>query len=1100
MPFARILLTVAILALAVSGLHAQDRDDAEFFERRVRPLLTDQCIRCHGPQKQKGGLRLDSRIGWQRGGDGGAALLAGDVEHSRLIRAVRYRDPELQMPPDGRLPDDQIAVLEEWVRRGAPDPRDTETAAEVHHGVDFEAARKHWAFQALPAEVAPPAVHDAQWPLDPLDRFVLARLEQEGLAPAADADRRTWIRRVALDLTGLPPSPEEVEAFVHDSGADAFERVVDRLLDSPEYGERQARWWLDLARYADSNGLDENLAFANAWRYRDAIVRAFNRDQPYDEFVTWQVAGDLLPPCADPELDRDRLAATAFLALGPKMLAEQDKDKLVADVIDEQIDVVSKSVLGLTVSCGRCHDHKFDPIPQRDYYALGGIFRSTSTLDDLGHVSRWRELDLSTPAETAARAQWDHDSKHVDESLAALQTRASQSADVAIRSRLGSHLLAALSAARRAIWFRGTDMLRSNLIVDRNQWGTARTPVVRTGSGGKQEAEWEFDVARPGRYELQVRFAAKESRPVRLLLDGVALADRALAETTGDWFVKDQRWHPVTTADLGAGRHVLRLERGESIPHIDRFAWVPSDGAPWPCETTLDAGVVRALADGLAAADAAQDAVFGPLLDFAKLPEDDFTARSVDVTAALQGSIAHGERRVAPLIAALLQQDAPRSLRELCTRYGVLLGVVDHAWRNLREGRKDGEGPTALPDAEQEQVRVAMLGDGGLLATRQALLERDWPPALRDEAGALRAERKRLDEHRPEEAPSCPGVADGAPMDIPIHLRGNHLTPAKESTPRGALQILEHCLPQPRIDGGSGRLALARWLVDPRNPLTPRVIVNRLWQTHFGRGLAPQTSNFGLRGEAPSHPELLDALARDFVAGGMSIKRAHRRIVLSRTYRQSSHPSELALAKDPEDVLLGRFPQRRLEAEAIRDSMLAVSGRLDRTLGGTLLGTKNRDYVTNDQSGNHARYDAPRRTLYLPVIRNALVDVLALFDYGDPSVSNAARPRTAVATQALWLMNSPFVLDTALAFARRLLREEGDDRLRIDRCYRTALGRPATEHEIDRALAFVQRAQAEHDASNAASSGGEGAPSPREIGLGLFCQAVMCSNEFLGIE
>ncbi|MBI5849717.1 MAG: DUF1553 domain-containing protein [Planctomycetes bacterium] len=1003
----------AIVALAGAAL-AQDpastgpspTDDLEFFERQVRPLFAEHCVRCHGQDKQESGLRLDHREGWMRGGDRGPALVPGDVEHSRLVHAVRYRDPEFQMPPDGRLPDAAILVLEEWVRRGAPDPRDAPSATLAHGAVDIEAARRHWAFAPVSDAIEAPPVAGGSWPLDDLDRFVLARLERAGLTPAPDADQRSWLRRVTLDLTGLPPAPDDIERFVQDVEPAAFERVVDRLLASPQYAERQARAWLDLSRYADSNGLDENLALANAWRYRDAVVRAFDRDQPYDEFVRWQVAGDLVPSLGDPALDRDRLALTGFLALGPKMLAEQDKEKLVMDVVDEQIDVLTKAVLGLTVSCARCHDHKFDPISQRDYYALAGILKSTSCFENLDHVSRWRELDLSTPAERAARETWQAESRHVDAALAKASAEATHRVDDALRDRRGAHLLAGLAAAKRAVWFEAESFARGNLIVDTTNWGTPALPIVRTGSGGAQHAEWDFETPHAGRQALHVRFAAKESRPVRLLVDGRVIAERALEETTGDWFGKDQRWHVVAELDLAQGAHVLRLERGESIPHLDRFALVPAGGEPWPCDPVGDEslvpGLVRAAADHFASARGAGDAVLAPL--FADPESGEFVAR------------------------------------------------------------------LAANDAFQ---------------TREAPLETDWPPAMREGVAALRAERAQLDARKPPEVPTAPGVSDGAPVDVAIHVRGNHRTLRSETTPRGALAILDRSLPQPAIASGSGRLELAQWLVDPRNPLTARVIVNRVWQGHFGRGLAAQPSNFGLRGEAPTHPELLDALARDFVDGGWSLKRLHRRIVLSRTYRQSSLASgagaALAGERDPENLLLARYPRRRLEAEAIRDAMLFASGRLDLTLGGTQLGTKNRDYVTNDQSGNGARYDAPRRTLYLPVIRNALSDVLSLFDYGDPSMSNDARPRTAVATQALWLMNSPFVGEISLAFARRLLVEEPHDlRARIDRAHRIALARPATDGEIDRALRWLAR------------TGDEQA-------LVLFCQALLCCNEFLDL-
>jgi cytochrome c553 len=367
----------ALVAIAGRG-QAQSPATAEFFEKRVRPLLVAHCLECHGadPKKIKGGLRLTSRAELLKGGESGPAFKAGEPSKSRLIQAVRYTDADLKMPPKGRLKDSEIADLEAWVKGGAIWP-EAAAAAKPRAGELFtEEQKRFWAFQ--PVKDPPvPHVRAAEWVRSPIDAFILAKLEAKGLRPAAPADKYTLLRRVTFDLTGLPPTPAEIDAFVHDDSPTAFEKVVDRLLESPTYGERWGRHWLDIARYADSNGLDENTAFGNAWRYRDYVVRSFNQDKPYDEFLREQIAGDLLPDAAE---NPDRLTGTGFLALGPKLLAEPDKQKMKMDIADEQLDTLGKAVLGLTLGCARCHDHKFDPIPQRDYYSLLSIFTSTRTM------------------------------------------------------------------------------------------------------------------------------------------------------------------------------------------------------------------------------------------------------------------------------------------------------------------------------------------------------------------------------------------------------------------------------------------------------------------------------------------------------------------------------------------------------------------------------------------------------------------------------------------------------------------------------------------------------------------------------------------------
>ena len=697
----------------------------------------------------------------------------------------------------------------------------------------------HWAYLPIGHPRAP-SVANADWPRNEIDAFILARLEREGLEPAPEADRRTLLRRAYLDLIGVPPSAEEVEAFVRDRRPDAYERRLEALLASPMYGERWGRHWLDVARYADSNGVDENIAYANAFRYRDYVIDAFNRDIPFDEFLIDQIAGDLIPEPANPTADddhrtRSRIAALGFLALGPKMLAEPDKEKERVDVVDEQIDVVTKAFLGQTVSCARCHDHKFDPVSQADYFALSGVFRSVSTFDNIATVGRVAQRPLATAAEVKRSEEWRALAKELDEA----RDRARES-------------LRSLERRRNA-------------------------------------ARWAEALAAPA---------------------------------------------------------------GMTI--------VVADGA-----------VPRAnpLGDALAAA-----------------------ARDV-----------------------------------------------------------------AAPVAEREAFRSA------------------------------RAARDAHEKSRPADLPRTLVVKEAKVDETPLHDRGDHTQPKGDTIARAVPSVLERALPGPRFPADrSGRLELARWMADPENPLTARVAVNRLWTWHFGIGLVDTPSNFGVLGSAPSHPELLDHLARRFARERWSMKAMHRLIMTSATYRQSSATHEALPDFDPDNRLLSRFPRRRVEAEIIRDSVLAASGALDTTMGGTLLGAGDHDYVTNDQSGNSARYDSNRRSIYLPVIRNAMFGLFTAFDYPDASAPIDCRPRTVVAPQALFFMNAPFVETAAKRIAETLAATTRDSDQRVREAFRRTLARDpdVREHEESRDfLAGLER-------SGLASADA----------LTRLCHALLSTNEFVTIE
>ncbi len=807
----RLPIFLGILSVAISsastaaGEKTASAEAVRFFESTIRPLFDTHCLKCHGPAKQRGDFRLDSRAALLKGGETGPAVVVGQPESSLLMKAVRHASAELKMPPDKKLSDREIASLARWIQMGVPFPEYANVKSPLEKGKEW------WAFQPVKKPAVPKTKHQG-WAKTPLDSFVLGLMEAKGLQPAPPADRRTLIRRVSFDLIGLPPTPEEVDAFVKDSSPDAFAKVVDRLLASPHYGERWGRHWLDVARYADSNGLDENVAFGNAWRYRDYVVASFNQDLPFNQFITEQLAGDLLESKTHEERQR-RLIATGFLSLGPKVLAEVDEKKMELDIVDEQIDTMGRAFMGMTFNCARCHDHKFDPISTSDYYAMAGIFQSTHTMEHFRKVAKWHENPLAKPEEIKRKA--DHDG--------------------------------AIAKHKKSL----TEFL--------------------------QKAQAEVKAKDPNKAKL------------------------------------------------------------------------------------------------------------------AKIPEEQLS---------------------------------------------------DEAKVELKKRRAE-----------------------------IASLEKSAP-----------------------ELPSAMGVKEGKILDAPIHLRGDVLKVGKV-VPRGVPGVMLAGMPIKIGGQTSGRLELANWLTHSAHPLTARVLVNRIWAWHFGQGLVRSVDNFGTLGELPENPALLDWLANQFVESGWSMKAMHRLILLSATYQASAQADATAMRIDPENRFLSHFSVRRLDAEVLRDAMLAVAGNLDTTRGGSLLHVKNRDYFFDHTSKDHTKYDSLRRSLYLPVVRNNVYDVFQLFDFPDPAVSTGNRNATTVAPQALFMLNSDLMLETSQHFAATLLKENlPDDAARIAKMYRKAFGRASLTGERDKALAFL----AEIDRMMQPR---ESDPNRRRaFAWACLCQTVLASNEFVYVE
>jgi len=805
------------------------RDEAalvEFFEKKVRPVLVNNCYNCHSANtNSRGGLRVDDRNGMIHGGGRGPAVVPGQPDKSLLLQAVRHTHKDVQMPPKKQLSAAEIADLSNWIKDGAAWPKVELPASISKPSAKYERLRKeHWAWQPLRAAKVP-AVKDASWARGDLDRFILSKLEEKGLRPAGDADRPTLLRRVTFDLTGLPPTPEEIEAFVNDGAPDAFVKVVDRLLASPAFGERWGRHWLDVARYGESTGSARNLPYPHAWRYRDYVIDAFNQDRPYDQFLREQIAGDLLPAATQRQRDQ-QLIATGFLALGVRDVNQRFKVRFVMDNVDEQIDTVTRSVLALTVSCARCHNHKFDPIPTTDYYALAGIFHST---------------DLCC----------------------------------GLRNKMG----------------------------------------------------------------------------------------------------------------------------GGGLDYYDTAMLLPLGSATLP---------------------------------------------------------APGPKMVEKI--ARLNEELTQTRREL-------QAIVSKP-----------EGKTPGTDGRPREVIVRQ---------KMTLLQKELI-ALSDPA---------------VHGPIALGVRDAKTVgDTEIRIRGEaeQLGPV---VPRGFLSALDvHGAPAVNRTQ-SGRLELAQWLTNPNNPLTPRVMANRVWQHLFGQGLVSSVDNFGVTGDRPSNPELLDHLAREFVRGGWSVKRLVRTLVLSRVYQLGSAAPAANVAVDPANRLVWRHAPRRLDAEEIRDATLAAAGtlRLARPQASPAKDFKVIELRNNGPEAKRLEDEAltsNHRSVYLPLVRGVTPRSLEVFDFAEQGMVTGSRDTTTVATQALYLLNDPFVRQQSLALARRLLgRPDLDDAGRLRLAYRLTVSRAATAKEIERARGYLADYEAE--------VGREESNEPADARLAAwasFSQALLASAEFRYIK
>ncbi len=903
---ARLRLRQLLLGcLAATAVAQPTPEQVEFFEKRIRPLFVENCYACHSESARplQAGLRLDTADGVRRGGDRGPAIVAGASDQSLLIRAVRYGEERLRMPPRGRLSDAQIQDLVRWVEMGAPDPRAgvvAATPASARPKIDFVAARGSWAFR--PLEPPPlPEVNNRRWPRSPIDRFLLAKLETNGLVPAPPADPATLLRRVYFDLIGLPPSPEEVQAFLVDRSPDAFANVVDKLLASPHYGERWGRHWLDLVRFAETDGHEFDVDKPNAWRYRDYVIRAFNQDLPYDRFVREHIAGDQMPTTRlNPDgTHQEPALGSGFWTLGEVLNAAVDSEKALADRVDNQIDVFGKTFLGLTVSCARCHDHKFDPISTEDYYAIAGFLYS----------ARMRQACIDSPKQAES----------IRDTLRRIE---------AIDREMGRSLAAAPPARNFEAAYTVFDDF------DRDGFGKWLAAGHAFGDGPVDGVVWS------GRYSER--------------LTGILVSPH---------FVVQQRYIHVRLK--GTGLVSLAVDeykdRGRRVTGGPGWAWKTIDG---------------------------------------QFP---------------MGRKAYVE------------------ISDLDPKGSVAVDAI--VFSDRRE-----------PPAQHAPAQDAPVEDAPAVSTSE-------PAPLE----ALRMRRREIEESLPESSYGL-AMVDDQPVDVRVHIRGDHRNPGA-LVPRRLLAVLagEN---QPPVGDGSDRLALAERITGAGAPLLARVMVNRIWKHHFGRGLVATVDDFGRMGEAPSHPELLDWLAAEFVRSGWSVKAMHRRMLLTSAWRMSGRPPQRAQSIDAGNRLLHHMSVRRLEAETVRDNLLAVAGTLDRTIHGPGVTPYISAYMEGDKRGKPVSGPLDgnlRRSLYIQVRRNYLSPMFLAFDFPQPISAIGRRGSSTVPSQALLLMNNELVHQQAQAWARRLVATVAGEEARIDRMYREAFARPAEASEKAEILAALAR-------------------------------------------
>jgi Protein of unknown function (DUF1553)/Protein of unknown function (DUF1549)/Planctomycete cytochrome C len=988
-------------------------EEVAFFEQKIRPVLLSACYECHSAEakakgKLKGGLFLDTRAALLTGGDEGPALVPGKPDDSLLIKALRWAREDLHMPPKKKLPPEVIADFEKWIAMGAPDPR-TGEVAKARREISIPQGRDYWAFRPL-KPVPVPTVKNATWAKTPVDRFILAQQEKAGVTPSRPIGREQLLRRVTFDLTGLPPKPEEVAAFAADTSPQALASVVNAALAKSAYGERWGRHWLDIVRFAESGGYEFDGFRPGAYHYRDWVIRALNDGMPYDQFIRWQLAGDKLRPDSV-----EGASATGFLVAGPYpgQITAKTIERIRYDQLDDMVSTIGSGFLGLTLGCVRCHEHKYDPIPQADYYGIA-----------------------------AALARTVHGELKIDRQHEETQRK------LAAHKLAGEPLLAALK-------------------------------------------RFESD-------EFPARFAK-------------FLATEAASPTNS------APWQMCDVTSATATSAALVIARDSSVRYVGNKA---KDDTYTVKAVTYQRGLRAFRLDALA--DDASPAK-GPGLsengNFV-LSELKVTARPLDpkskakpVTAKLKGTAATFEQKNYPLAAVTDNKRgsgwavAPEFGKDHAAIFqieGEPLGFEGgtelefqlvfkgfFGLGKLRLGFSNGESPATLADAQVEQavreLHLTLAATGGTLnATNQTALFR-WFTRFDAEAERLQAAVRDHDAKTPKPDLVAVYSTKAGGQDVHLLRRGEVDSKVSKANPN-YLQVLntaaegeKRWLPKPEADA---RVALGDWLTDAEHgagSLLARVMVNRLWHHHFGRGLVATPNDFGVQGKPPTHPELLDWLAGEFVRGGWQLKPLHQLITASAVYQQGAELKPANLKADPENKLWWHRPARRLEAEAIRDALLSVGGKLEDKLYGP----------------SETNYESPRRSVYLRVKRSELIPFLTLFDAPEPAASVGERGATTLPTQALAMMNSTFVRDIADRLTKRVLKPDMEPATAITEASRIALGRAPTATELARLVKFFEQ---QRELLGPPATDAKAAAAQTNRALTETSLVLLCMNEFIYVD
>ena len=911
----RISLSFVFLLPQLAGIADQKTD---FFEKKIRPVLSNNCYECHSAKSKslKAGLLLDRKAGWERGGKNGAVIIPGKPSKSILMNALRYTNHDLQMPPSGKLSESVLADFEKWISMGAEDPRNLSLEEVFAVGglkaKSLDEGRKFWAFKPIKLPSLP-VVQKNEWIKDDIDRFILRRIEENDLETSQKAEPMTLLRRIFFDLTGLPPSTQDIKDFQESLSGESFENVVDRLLESTRFGERWGRHWLDVARYADTTGGGRNNPFPNAHRYRDYVISSFNKDKPFDQFMMEQIAGDLMSSSTDEEYN-EQLTGTGFLALGPHNYELQDKELLRMEVVDEQLSAVGKAFMGLTMDCARCHDHPFDPIPIQDYYSIAGIFRSTNSLVP-GNVAGFHERNL--------RDEFGEQRKHYEQTLASLEKRLKDAVN-SVKS-LGGNESNNNSRSVDPLTLEGivVDDLKA---IKKGNWKSSTHTPGYVGSGyhhddntgkGDKSISYKANIKKSGKYDVQVSYTDGPNRSKKT---------------------------PIT---------VMHAD-GEQKIYIDQT------NPPAILDTFTSVGVFR----------------------FEQIERD-----VVQITT--EGTEGHVIADAIRLVAIENKDGVPNFTKKP--------KETDHhlvAQKKLE----------AQKNVDKIKIEIE--------------LHKKSQPAKVAKVMSVREQKKTGNWH--------------------IHLRGGirNLGPVVE---RGFLQVTMPRGTSPVADipkGESGRLQLAEWIASSNNPLPARVYANRIWHHLFGRGIVASTDNFGEMGSRPTHPELLDYLAKHLIENNWSTKSLIRKIVLSNTYQMSTHVSDIAAKLDPENNLFSRQNRKRLEAEAIGDAMLLAGG----------------DILPNNPALEKKRFS------FQKLNRNKLSELFEVFDYPNPGLVSGKRNTSSVPTQALYMMNNEFVMKQASLVSKIIEKQEANDLNRkITLAFLKCLGRLPDEKEMQASLLFLKQ-------------------------------------------